>query len=558
MLHALLASALWAAAAPAGGELPLALSALREGERARAEKVLGPLERLPLYRGQLEVDVKWRSVSGRVQLRFVPAVPLQRVLLRVGANAGGRGGVQLSSAKMGGAPVEVSALSATLFALQPPAPLPAGAPVEVELSLKARVPRLQGGSQRLFGLPVNGADEERGAFFASADGMALVGLVPQLAPLGEDLEPSPEPLPDADPALFGPAHFVVSVSVPRGFQAHAVGVTAGELPEKSGRVRYTFAAALVRDFPVLVTRPLQAAQQEVDGVVVESRFGAADAKAGKQVLAHAAAALSLLQGRLGPYPYARLTLVELPLPGGGGLELSGLVALGPLCYRAAPPPLPGLTGAPLTQRLARSLAQLTELTVAHEVAHQYFPGVVGSDPTEAPFADEPLAQYLATWVLESRHGAQAGEAVRQEQLAAAYQLFRLMGGEDGEVARPAGEFDGTAQAAALLYGKGPFLHHEERKLLGDEAFFASAKGYVERYRWQWACPDCWTQELMRRSPNQAKELRLLRRRWWEEANGDADLGAAELGKLLEALTGEKLNPEQKALLEQLLPNLVGP
>ena len=51
-----------------------------------------------------------------------------------------------------------------------------------------------------------------------------------------------------------------------------------------------------------------------------------------------------------------------------------------------------------------------EFTVAHEVAHQYFAGLVGNDSRRFPSIDEPMAQYAAALVIEDMYGREAADA----------------------------------------------------------------------------------------------------------------------------------------------------
>jgi aminopeptidase N len=216
----------------------------------------------------------------------------------------------------------------------------------------------------------------------------------------------------------------------------------------------------------------------------------------------------------------------------------------------------GGEAAPLGQ-LAKVLERTLEFTVAHEVAHQYFAGLVGSDPINAPVVDESLAQYTALLYMEWKHGRAVAEQMRQEALVSAYHMLRMSGGKDAPADRPTSGFEDSLQYGALVYGKAPLLHHASRKLIGDEAFFKGLRAYVDRYRFKWTCEDCFTQELAKASPANARELERLRVRWWKEAHGDEDLGEPNLGALLGGgLDGAQMDPETLRLMEELLPGLM--
>jgi hypothetical protein len=403
-----------------------------------------------------------------------------------------------------------------------------------------------------------------------------VGVVPLVPPLDARGNPWAGPSGVGDLALYEPSHVLANVVVPSGWKVHATGSALGELPQKDGRIRYTFAAGAVRDFPVFASKGYESLTTTVNGVTVESHFAARDAEVGKRVLQYARDALVEFERRLGPLPYKTFRVVEAPLTGGaGGMEFPGLITVGTSLYRGAGNPgsaLEGVQGleqmqelleamggdaAPLAQ-LGKTLERTLEFTVAHEVAHQYFAGLVGSDPIHAPVVDETLAQYAALLYMEWKHGRAVAEKMRQEALVSAYHLYRLSGGKDGPADRPTSDFDDSMQYGALVYGKAPLLHHASRKLVGDEAFFKALRSYVDAYRFRWTCSDCFTRELAKVSPGKSEALERLRVRWWKEAHGDEDLGEPNMGALLGAgVDGAQLDPETLKLMQELLPGLLG-
>ncbi|MGE6760736.1 M1 family aminopeptidase [Corallococcus interemptor] len=573
-------------------EVQLCLQHLKPEERDRAAKALGPLESVPLYRVQLEVDPKERRVWGKVQVRLVAKGPrpVTELYLRLTPNTRSRQ-VTLSGAKLNGKAVTLElGPEPTLQRIAVDPPVAPGGALSLEVSVKGTVPKAAPGAESLMGSggllggsARGGGADDHGAFSATADVVSLVGVVPQVPPVDDRGQPWAGPQGLGDLALYEPAHVLATLTVPPGWSAHATGTPMGAVPERDGRVRYSFAAAAVRDFPVLVTRGYQSAAATVNGVTVESHFAAQDAAVGKRVLKYASQALTEFEKRLGPLPYTHFRVVQAPLSGGaGGMEFPGLVTVGTSLYRAKQDPLSMLVGMPgmeaiqelldaqgaamLSQvgaQVGASLERTLEFTVAHEVAHQYFAGLVGSDPIRDPVVDESLAQYAALLYMEWAHGPEAAESLRNEALVMPYQFYRMTGGRDGRADRPTGDFDGgELEYGALVYGKAPLLHHASRKLVGDSAFFKALRAYVDTYRFRWACKACFTQELAKASPANAKALTQLRTRWWEESHGDEDLGAADLQGLMEAMGGGamggvKLDAQTQELLEQLLPQLMG-
>src|SRR5207248_3238311 len=112
---------------------------------------------------------------------------------------------------------------------------------------------------------------------------------------------------------------------------------------------------------------------------------------GEAALDFAAAALRVFEARFGPYPYRYLDVVEAPIVGGaGGVEFSGLVTVASMFYR--PPSADTSVIGKLMAGMGGAQGSILEFTVAHEVAHQYWHGLVGSDSRQEPYLDESLAQ----------------------------------------------------------------------------------------------------------------------------------------------------------------------
>ena len=578
------------APARASPEVQLCIQHLKPAERERAAKALGPMAELPRYRVHLEVDPAAREVTGRVEVEVLArSRPLTELYLRLTPNMQGRR-VTLSDAKLGGKPIKLEQPEPTLYRVSLEEPVPPGSVAVLDVAVKATVPKAEAGGGMLAGLL--GSSERRGggdhgAFSATEDFVSLVGVVPQVPPLDAAGQPWNGPQGIGDLALYEPSHVLATVRVPSGWTVHATGVPMGEVPERNGRVRFAFAAGAVRDFPLFVSKGYERSTATVGGVTVESHYVARDKAAGERVLKYATWALQEFERRMGPLPYTHFRVVEAPLSGGaGGMEFPGLVTVATSLYRGSAAPseaLAGLKGLEEIQALLGAMGQgsgnatlahlgevverTLEFTVAHEVAHQYFASLVGSDPINAPVIDESLAQYAALLYVEWRHGKGAADALRKEALVSSYHLYRMSGGKDGRADRPTGDFANEFEYGALVYGKAPLLHHASRQLVGDVAFVQAMRSYVDTYRFKWACKECFTRELVKASPAHAKRLEGLRVRWWEEVRGDQDLGTADLASLLGAQglgdLGDlkdlqlQLDPASMKLLEELMPGLLG-
>ncbi|MQY10749.1 hypothetical protein SRB5_08620 [Streptomyces sp. RB5] len=164
------------------------------------------------------------------------------------------------------------------------------------------------------------------------------------------------------------ADFRVRLDHPAGLVVPATGrtVTGAAAP---GRAVTVSRADKVRDFAWAAGPFRTASEVSPDGVLVRAFWTADTAPANvAQVRADAAASVDDFGRRFGRYPYGELDLVMSPAFGFGSMEYPGLVLLWTTDDGAA---------------------------TVHEVAHQWWYGIVGNDEFGAPWLDESFASYAS-------------------------------------------------------------------------------------------------------------------------------------------------------------------
>jgi len=153
-------------------------------------------------------------------------------------------------------------------------------------------------------------------------------------------------------------------------------------------------------------------------------------------LTAAKAALAKLEARLGPYPYRVLKVVQ----SAGAYGMEG----------------PGVAWIPT----GVGTANLTYL-VTHEIAHQWFYGLVGNDQAREPFADEAAADFVARYVLGMRRGSRCATAPLDRS------IYR---------------YSAACYYETVYIGGGNLLD-DARKKMGSTAFWAALRGYISANRW---------------------------------------------------------------------------
>jgi aminopeptidase N len=224
-------------------------------------------------------------------------------------------------------------------------------------------------------------------------------------------------------------------------------------------------AGPMRDFTLVLGERLAMANRLAEGVVVNSYYYPEHARAGGQVADIAAAALETFTRLFGPYPYTELDVVETP-NNLGGMEYPGLVVVEDERY----------------PRMTR-----VEWLVAHEVAHQWWFGVVGSDQIDEPWLDEALTQYSTMLYYENVYGPdRAASVLRTEFIQTHERLVRS--GRDLPVGLPASAY-GSSLYWQVVYDKGALYFHELRQAVGDDAFFEILKAHYTQHRYGIATPE---------------------------------------------------------------------
>lgn len=573
-------SAAAAQAIPAYDATPL-LAGLREGEREglAARLDVEQVADLPLYDLHLSIDDRLRGFGLRETITFthVERAPLSEIVLRIYANAmqseGGPPVTLVAGSCLDGRACTISADSPSTLRVQLATPLRAGERARVQLDLRgrmraidpARTSMMAQGLESLSGMMGEGGPGAGDyGLLASGDG---IGSLANFFPVLARREGSRWIVDDGgsigDLGTDRMAHVSARIVVPRGMQVVTSGVETGSLSvrDPAGRAprrEVTVQAGLVRDFAV-VAGALESAARTVNGSQVRSWYLARDREAGQRVLDVAASALEVFERRFGPYPYTELDVVEAPLVGGaGGVEFTALVTVASMFYRPASVGALGpLAGGADLEQMQRSMI---DFVTAHEVAHQWWHGVVGSDSRMHPWVDESLAQYSAVIWVEDLQGAARADEEATRQVAMNYRAMRMMGLPDAAVDRPASAFGPPIAYAGLVYGKGPYLYRALRAELGDAAFFEGLRAYVARYRYRVA-PARGPIDVLATGAH-ARRVRAIARRWLDETHGDDDLGGGDAPDVLGAMVPPGMrdqlrDPAVQAMMRQLMQGMAG-
>ncbi len=419
----------------------------------------------------LSVDTVGLSVSGRQAVRYTNRGmwPLNEIALRLYPNTPYMGGMmRVESARVDGRPVTPSAhlrksselavplTDTSVIWLPLDRPLAPGHSAWVTMTFTLTAPTDSESGYRVFGR-ANGV-------------LSLPNAYPMIPPRDAtgwrvDEAPAWGDIVFSETALYrvrirAPATEVI---VATGVCAPSAGLLETATPEAQQDV--TCVAGPVRDFALHLSDQFQLIQAAMpsqgEPITISSYYLPASRLGGARALTYATEAARVFERRFGPYPFKELKVYMSPTTA-GGIEY---------------PMLAGVTDA-----LYDITGGYFEWVTAHEVAHQWWYALVGSDPLNEAWLDEALTQYATSLYIEDRYGLPAAQAERERYFTRRYENDARRLNRDDRVGQPTGAFDRGAYGP-LVYGKGPLFFQAVRDAAGDMRFNSWLRAYFNRYRY---------------------------------------------------------------------------
>jgi hypothetical protein len=457
-----------------------------------SQDALGQHPGAPVYQIGARFDPDQRTITGAQTLTVTnnEDVPLGELYLRLYPNAAfyDEGGIEVSNLRVGGLPAQpTSEVDDTALKIALAQPLAVGDSVVVELDFVTTVPEF-GAGYGIFGV-ANGV-------------FALYNWYPELAVYEEGgwlLNPVGE---QGDPTNTDVANYAVTLTTPQDVRVITSGVEAEP-------------RALARNFVMVLGDEFVEASQTVGDVVVNSYYFEDDEKGGKEALASAARSVEIFNKAFGAYPYPELDVAEVKLGGGAaGMESTGLIMIGSDLY--APESSDILAGLEVLVPGASDVTTIAFVT-AHEVAHQWWYGVVGSDAYQQPWLDESITNWSSAYYMDEAVGPDAGLLARDIFIGFPYRAVLAQG--DQRLDQPVDRFD-EEEYSAIVYGKGALMYDVLREEIGDERFWAFVRDYYAANRFGRVDGEVWEATLAKHTdPTTAAEFV---EKWVEGSNIRAD------------------------------------
>jgi aminopeptidase N len=266
------------------------------------------------------------------------------------------------------------------------------------------------------------------------------------------------------------ALYTVDVTLPADQVLAATGIEIGRQPS-GDQVRYQLVSGPMRDFFIVASRDFQVTSQTVDGTLVNAYYLPDYDLAAAEGLSVAASSLGIYNRRFGAYPFSELDVVQTPLQNALGVEYPGIVLVGASLYDKPDDPS-------------------FSVTVAHEVAHQWWYSLVGNDVFAEPWLDEGLATYSSSLYNQEDLGEGAYQGLVSYWQGRYDTLVNQ--GKDDVVTQGLSHFESLGDPriySGVVYTKAALFFEALRRAVGDQAFFAALQAYYKNYQFRVATRD---------------------------------------------------------------------
>ncbi len=230
-------------------------------------------------------------------------------------------------------------------------------------------------------------------------------------------------------------------------------VAASGLAETNGDwTRYRLSGA--RTFVLSASPAFKFVESAVGSAVIRSYYFAGDENAGQAVLWMATQSIGFYGAKFAPYPHQILSVVETEVP--DGQEYDGLVFLAEKFY---------------SEYNGSAKSDLIDIGT-HEIAHQWWFGLVGSDQANEPWLDEAMATYSERLFYEYNY-----PTFGNWWWGFRVNYFNPIGYVDQSIY----DFGIFRSYVNAVYLNGANFLSELRTRVGDDAFFAFLKDYAARF-----------------------------------------------------------------------------
>ncbi len=274
--------------------------------------------------------------------------------------------------------------------------------------------------------------------------------------------------------------FNVKITVPTKYIIAATGNEQSKIENSDGTTTSIYKQTNVHDFAWFANSNFKIVSEDIilkSGRKVVSKVyyidnNSTNAKSKTDEVARASKAIKTIKNtveflgdRVGEYPYDVVTVVQGPLLAGGGMEYPTITVM------------PGLD----------------ETTIEHEVGHNWFYGILGSNEREHPWMDEGINSFYEDWYKNRKDNNNAVKTYvnlkELSQINQHYILYQMQqfAGLDQAIEGHATTYV-DANYGAIVYGKTALAFNYLRAYLGNEMMDKCMRTYYDKWKFKHPLP----------------------------------------------------------------------
>lgn len=272
---------------------------------------------------------------------------------------------------------------------------------------------------------------------------------------------------NGDPFYSECANYEVTINYPSNYTL----ASSGELINSStedGTTTSCMTGTKIRDFCMVLSNNFSLASKQVGNTTIQYYGYNGDTNL-DTCLQICEDALLTFNNLFGEYPYSQLSVVKANFIH-GGMEYPNLVLISDDVSND-------------------DLAYV----IVHEIAHQWWYGVVGNDENNHAWLDEGLAEYSTILFFENNTSYGEDSKSMIENSLQSYKTFvriftSVTGSVDTSMDRPLSNFNTEPEYVQCTYTKGLLLFDAIRDSVGDRKFFKALKEYYQEFSFKNVTP----------------------------------------------------------------------
>ena len=273
---------------------------------------------------------------------------------------------------------------------------------------------------------------------------------------------------NGDPFYSDIANYKVTITSPEAYTIASTGKMMAT-DNKDGVKTSTYEAKAVRDYAFVLSDKFEVATSKIEGVDVMYYYY--DDENWERNLQASVDSVVTFNELFGKYPYSTLSVVKANFVH-GGMEYPNLVYI--------------------SDAVTEELDYIN--VIVHEIAHQWWYGLVGNDEYVNSWLDEGLTEFSTNLFYENNpsYNVDAKEIVKN--ITKSYTNFveiysSVLGDVDTTMNRRLDEYNSEPEYVYITYVKGNLFFNTLRDTIGKDKFMKGLRKYFEDNKFAIANPD---------------------------------------------------------------------